>query len=206
MGIWIWIWGPILRLTGPGLCFVGGGGQDGFLVRSLVDGAGSYSVAHTAGLLPTELTGMWGWILLRSPHQGRGSSPAPAPTKQRRAQDAWGGARWGPRQLMHVGGPFHVMHTPWSRDGRRVGKGRWPSPPNPQPSCPLPPPPPPQPPACHLPVPSRAPSADNHYTGQRAGVSAPAHVSTGQSEGVLAPSGAELVKGARAGPQTHSTT
>ena len=46
----------------------GRGGQGGFLVRSLVDGAGSYSVAHGAGLLPTELTGMWGWILLRSPH------------------------------------------------------------------------------------------------------------------------------------------
>ena len=60
-----------------------GRGQGGFLVRSLVDGAGSYSVTHRAGLLPTELTGMWGWILLRSPHQGRGSSPAPAPTKQR---------------------------------------------------------------------------------------------------------------------------
>ena len=50
-----------------------------------MDGAGSYSVAHTAGLLPTELTGMWGWILLRSPHQGRGSPPAPAPTQQRPA-------------------------------------------------------------------------------------------------------------------------
>ena len=48
-----------------------------------MDGAGSYSVAHRAGLLPTELTGMWGWILLRSPHQGRGSPRAPAPTKQR---------------------------------------------------------------------------------------------------------------------------
>ena len=48
-----------------------------------MDGAGSYSVAHRAGLLPTELTGMWGWILLRSPHQGRRSPPAPAPTKQR---------------------------------------------------------------------------------------------------------------------------
>ena len=48
-----------------------------------MDGAGSYSVAHRAGLLPTELTGMWGWILLRSPHQGRGSPPAPAPRKQR---------------------------------------------------------------------------------------------------------------------------
>ena len=45
---------------------------------------GSYSVAHRAGLLPTELTGVWGWILLRSPHRGRGSAPAPAPTKQRR--------------------------------------------------------------------------------------------------------------------------
>ena len=44
-----------------GLCLVrGGGGQGGFLVRSLVDGAGSYSVAHRAGLLPTELTGTWG--------------------------------------------------------------------------------------------------------------------------------------------------
>ena len=61
----------------------GGGGQGGFLVRSLVDGAGSYSVAHGAGLLPTELTGMWGWFRLRSPHQGMGSPPAPAPTKQR---------------------------------------------------------------------------------------------------------------------------
>ena len=48
-----------------------------------MDGAGSCSVAHGAGLLPTELTGMWGWILLRSPHQGRGAPPAPAPTKQR---------------------------------------------------------------------------------------------------------------------------
>ena len=68
------------------LCLVGGGVQGGFFVRSLVDGAGSYSVAHRAGLLPTELTGMWGWILLRYPHQGRGGSPpAPAPTKQRPA-------------------------------------------------------------------------------------------------------------------------
>ena len=48
-----------------------------------MDGAGSYPVAHRPGLLPTELTGMWGWILLRSPHQGRGSPPAPAPTQQR---------------------------------------------------------------------------------------------------------------------------
>ena len=52
-----------------------------------MDGAGSYSVAHRAGLLPTELTGMWGWILLRSPHRGRGSPPAPAPTKQRPGRD-----------------------------------------------------------------------------------------------------------------------
>ena len=51
-------------------------------------GAGSYSVAHRAGLLPTELTGMWGWILLRSPHRGRGSLPAPAPTKQRPVRDS----------------------------------------------------------------------------------------------------------------------
>ena len=43
-----------------------------------MDGAGSYSVAHRAGLLPTELTGMRGWILLRSAHQGRGSTPVPA--------------------------------------------------------------------------------------------------------------------------------
>ena len=50
-----------------------------------MDGAGSYSVAHRAGLLPTELTGMWAWILLRSPHQGRGSPPVPAPNKQRPA-------------------------------------------------------------------------------------------------------------------------
>ena len=44
-----------------------------------MDGAGSYSVAHRAGLLPTELTGMWGWILLRSPHRGRGSLQPPPP-------------------------------------------------------------------------------------------------------------------------------
>ena len=50
-----------------------------------MDGAGPYSVAHGAGLLPTELTGTWGWILLRSPDQSRGSPPAPAPTKQRPA-------------------------------------------------------------------------------------------------------------------------
>ena len=42
-----------------------------------MDGAGSYSVAHRAGLLPTELTGMWGWVLPRSPHQGRGLTPSP---------------------------------------------------------------------------------------------------------------------------------
>ena len=63
------------------------GGQGGFLVRDLVDGAGSYSVAHRAGLLPTELTGMWGWILLRSPHQGRGVTPSPQPHQVK----AWGG-------------------------------------------------------------------------------------------------------------------
>ena len=56
--------------------------KGGFLVMSLMDGAGSYSVAHGAGLLPTELTGMWGRSLRRSPHQGRASIPAPAPTKQ----------------------------------------------------------------------------------------------------------------------------
>ena len=44
-----------------------------------MDGAGSYSVAHRVGRLPTELTGMWRWILLRSPHQGRVSIPIPRP-------------------------------------------------------------------------------------------------------------------------------
>ena len=73
----------------PGFCLVGGGVQGGFLVRIPVDGAGSYSVAHGAGLLPAELTGMWGWILLRSPHQGRGPPPAPAPTKQRPAPSSF---------------------------------------------------------------------------------------------------------------------
>ena len=68
------------------LLLSGGRGQGRFLVRSPADGAGSYSVAHKAGLLPTELTGMWGWILRRSPHRGRGSPPAPAPTKQRPAR------------------------------------------------------------------------------------------------------------------------
>ena len=64
-----------MSLRQPGLCLVWGGGQGGFPVRSFVDVAGSYSVARRAGLLPTELTGMWGWILLRSPHRGRGSPP-----------------------------------------------------------------------------------------------------------------------------------
>ena len=68
-----------------------GGVQGRFLVRSLVDGAGPYSVAHGAGLLPIELTGMWGWILLRSPDQSRGSPPAPAPTKQRPGGDSRNG-------------------------------------------------------------------------------------------------------------------
>ena len=73
--------------AGIRLLLSGGGGQGGFLVRIPVDGAGSYSVARGAGLLPTELTGMWGWILLRSPHQGRGPPPGPAPTKQRPGRD-----------------------------------------------------------------------------------------------------------------------
>ena len=44
-----------------------------------MDGAGSYSVAHRAGRLPTELTGMWSWILLRSPREGRGPRQPPPP-------------------------------------------------------------------------------------------------------------------------------
>ena len=71
---------------GPGLCLVEGGGSGRVPSEELVHDAGSYSVAHRAGLLPTELPGMWGWILLRSAHQGRGSPPAPAPTKQRPAR------------------------------------------------------------------------------------------------------------------------
>ena len=47
-----------VSMAGTGLCLGGGGGQGGFLVRSLGDVAGSYSVAHRAGLLPTELTGV----------------------------------------------------------------------------------------------------------------------------------------------------
>ena len=79
-----------------GLCLVGGGGgQGGFLLRTLVDGAGSYSFAHRAGLLPTELTGMWGWILLRSPHQGRRSPPARAPSRQRPGGPPQGSQRRG---------------------------------------------------------------------------------------------------------------
>ena len=40
------------------------------------------------GLLPTELTGTWGWFLLSPPHQRRGSPRAPAPTEQRRGPSA----------------------------------------------------------------------------------------------------------------------
>ena len=65
-----------------------------------MDGAGSYSVAQRAGLLPTELTGMWGWILLRSPHQGRGAPPAGAPTTQRPAQDTAADGWQSTRRLM----------------------------------------------------------------------------------------------------------
>ena len=55
-----------------------------------MDGSGSYSVAHRAGLPPTELTGMWSWILLRSPHQGRGS-PQPPPPLSKGLTGGWGG-------------------------------------------------------------------------------------------------------------------
>ena len=72
------------RMFAPGLCLVGGGsGRVPSEEPCGWHGAGSYSVAHRAGLPPTKLTGMWGWILLRSPHQRRGSPPAPAPTQQR---------------------------------------------------------------------------------------------------------------------------
>jgi hypothetical protein len=67
-----------------------------------VDGAGSYSVAHRAGLLPTELTGMWGWILLRSPHQGKETLPAPAPQAQACPQLPalpWARAQWRPAEI-----------------------------------------------------------------------------------------------------------
>ena len=73
----------------PYLTGCGGGGGAGRVPGEepwgFGDCAGSYSVAHRAGLLPTELTGMWGWILLRPPHQGRGSPPAPTPTKRKPA-------------------------------------------------------------------------------------------------------------------------
>ena len=74
-----------------------------------MDGTGSYSVSHRAGLLPTELTGMWGWILLRSPHLRKGSLPAPAPTKQRPVSDP--GTQGGPVAL--------GLCPPSTRGGRR---------------------------------------------------------------------------------------
>ena len=75
-----------------------------------MDGAGSYSVAHRAGLLPTELTGMWGWILLR-PHQGRGVTPSPRPHEAK----AWGHP---PPLLLQCTAngilPWGAMRVPWS--------------------------------------------------------------------------------------------
>ena len=69
-----------------------------------MDGAGSYSVAHSAGLLPTELTGMWGWILLRSPHQGKRSPPPPPSLSN--------GLLVSPCPLMGV---FWASHASWQR-------------------------------------------------------------------------------------------
>ena len=68
-----------------------------------MDGTGPYS--DRAGLLPTELTGMRGWILLRSPHRGRGSAPALAPTKQRPGSvfGVWCGGRVGPSHTVARG-------------------------------------------------------------------------------------------------------
>ena len=60
-----------------------GGGQGGFLLRSLVDGAGSYSVAHRAGLLPTELTGMWGWMCTSRALRRTSMLPPPVPRTRR---------------------------------------------------------------------------------------------------------------------------
>ena len=74
---------------------MGGGGGSGRVPSEEPCGAGSCSVAHRAGLLPAELTGMWGWILLRSPHKGRGSPPAPRPHSAK----AWLGV--SVRQLHH---------------------------------------------------------------------------------------------------------
>ena len=121
-------------------------GQGTFLVRSLVDSAGSYSVAHRAGLLPTQPIGMWGWILLRFPHQGRRSPLAPAPTKQRPWGvgplpcrqlnfSAWGrGGRGGQRRcrrLPAIGGSKHSVESqrnthvvPNKTECQRSGKGR----------------------------------------------------------------------------------
>ena len=109
-----------------GLCLVGqGGGQGGFLVRSLVDGAGSYSVAHRAGLLPTELTGMWGLILLRSPRRGRGSPPSPRPPLSKGlggpVQGVW-------RRVERRGGwPRHATGRGGCRPPipRALGGGHW---------------------------------------------------------------------------------
>ena len=48
-----------------------------------MDGTGSYSVAHRAGLLPTEFPDWHVMDLTEIPSPGQGSAPAPAPTKQR---------------------------------------------------------------------------------------------------------------------------
>ena len=53
-----------------------------------MDGAGSYSVAHRAGLLPTELTDMWGWILL-NPLTRAGGQPQPLPPCPWASETAW---------------------------------------------------------------------------------------------------------------------
>ena len=112
------------------------------LQRHAVASCGSYSVAHRAGLLPTELTGMCGWILLRSPHQGRGSPPAPATTKQRSGTIAvtsvllshaeGGSAKWrdprtrGPQE--GTGRPTSAEHHPPSVDNQRPVVERRPPP------------------------------------------------------------------------------
>ena len=70
-----------------------------------MDGAGSYSAARRAGLLPTELTGTWSWILLRSLTTA-GDHPQPPPPLS---------------EGLPLQRPFWLAGswTPWRRGSRR---------------------------------------------------------------------------------------
>ena len=91
-----------------------------------MNGVGSYSVAHRAGLLPTELTDMWGWILLRSLHQGRGH-PQPPPPLSKGLDPSWLSCESG-LGMVFFGKVMTVLPPVWPLLPASTGVAAWASP------------------------------------------------------------------------------